>query len=801
MAQGNASPGMVGYVVPGSVAIASILGPTTLTGVAPGTLNNVLKSDGTNWISGTSPFTGTVTSVSGTASRITSTGGTTPVIDIDAAYVGQTSLTTLGTITTGTWTGTKITVPNGGTGVGTFTSNGVLYGNSTGNVLVTAQGASNTVLLGNGGVPSFGSVPNAALSNSSVTLSNGTNISISGSPLSLGGTATVNVSGPITPTSYTSNGVLYGNSTSALQVTSAGNLGQTFVGAGTGGVPSFQNNLPILGPNPWCDVVAYGADPTGVADSRAAIVAAIAAIPVGGIVWFPTGTYKVSSTITITTPHVRFCGQSRTDSVINYTGGVATDCFVCNQWYQGFENLTFTCAANTKTAGYAINMADTYDYNYVWRCDFTNHWGGVLMAGHLCYIDDVQFRTFSNAAANGNWILLTASHDRWISKVVGDNGTNLAGFAGVRVVQTASLLMRDCSLIHGTNAMSIEPTVGLTVPSIEVINTFFDTSTNGLSVTGAGTPARSKFTNCWFCSHTADGVIFNNANTQGFTFVNCDFYGNGANGINAAAVSEWGVFDSRIAGNTTTGIRTTASASNSFIIQGNTIGPSGVFGANGLGINIQAGTYGPYKIRDNVGLSGNTTPGITDSGSVTGFNQKEVADNLGALLTDGIAATTAASAAINTTQTIVAGGLNIAPIPANSLQVGSTIRATLQGTCTASVANASTFRVLLGTAGTTADAVMGSAAVTSAATGTTIGFKVEIVFTVRTIGAAGSIAGSAQISNTGITGISTNNSNVIPLTIVTAPNTTVANYLSISYVSAAATTTCTFQNGIIEIIK
>jgi len=51
---------------------------------------------------------GTVTSVSGTLNRITSTGGTTPVIDIDAGYVGQTSITTLGTVTTGTWNATPI---------------------------------------------------------------------------------------------------------------------------------------------------------------------------------------------------------------------------------------------------------------------------------------------------------------------------------------------------------------------------------------------------------------------------------------------------------------------------------------------------------------------------------------------------------------------------------------------------------------------------------------------------------------------------------------------------------------------
>lgn len=53
-------------------------------------------------------FANAVVSVSGTTDRITSTGGTTPVIDIAATYVGQTSLTTLGTITTGTWNANSI---------------------------------------------------------------------------------------------------------------------------------------------------------------------------------------------------------------------------------------------------------------------------------------------------------------------------------------------------------------------------------------------------------------------------------------------------------------------------------------------------------------------------------------------------------------------------------------------------------------------------------------------------------------------------------------------------------------------
>lgn len=76
---------------------------------------------------------GGVTSVSGTANRITSTGGTTPVIDIAANYVGQSSITTLGTITTGIWNGTAIDVTHGGTGTTTqFTQGSVVFAGASG---------------------------------------------------------------------------------------------------------------------------------------------------------------------------------------------------------------------------------------------------------------------------------------------------------------------------------------------------------------------------------------------------------------------------------------------------------------------------------------------------------------------------------------------------------------------------------------------------------------------------------------------------------------------------------------------
>jgi hypothetical protein len=51
--------------------------------------------------------------VAGTTNRISVAADS---IDISSAYVGQSTITTLGTVTTGTWNGTAIAVANGGTG-------------------------------------------------------------------------------------------------------------------------------------------------------------------------------------------------------------------------------------------------------------------------------------------------------------------------------------------------------------------------------------------------------------------------------------------------------------------------------------------------------------------------------------------------------------------------------------------------------------------------------------------------------------------------------------------------------------
>lgn len=123
-----------------------------------------------------------VLSVTGTANRITSTGGQNPQIDIAATYVGQTSLTTLGTITTGVWNGTAIGPTFGGTGQTTYATGDILYASAANTLSKLAATTNGFVLTLAAGIPSW------------VAASGGTVTSVSGTAnriTSTGGTTPV----------------------------------------------------------------------------------------------------------------------------------------------------------------------------------------------------------------------------------------------------------------------------------------------------------------------------------------------------------------------------------------------------------------------------------------------------------------------------------------------------------------------------------------------------------------------------------------------------------------------------------
>lgn len=95
-----------------------------------------------------------VTAVSGTANRIAVSGALTPSIDIAATYVGQTSITTLGTIATGVWNGTAIGATKGGTGQASWNAGDIVYAPSNNNLGgLSISGSVNRLLQSSGTAP------------------------------------------------------------------------------------------------------------------------------------------------------------------------------------------------------------------------------------------------------------------------------------------------------------------------------------------------------------------------------------------------------------------------------------------------------------------------------------------------------------------------------------------------------------------------------------------------------------------------------------------------------------------------
>ena len=79
-------------------------------------------------------------------------------IQISASYVGQNTITTLGTIVTGTWNGTAIGNIYGGTGQTTYTTGDMLYASGSNTLAKLALGSSGKLLQSNGSNIVYGDV-------------------------------------------------------------------------------------------------------------------------------------------------------------------------------------------------------------------------------------------------------------------------------------------------------------------------------------------------------------------------------------------------------------------------------------------------------------------------------------------------------------------------------------------------------------------------------------------------------------------------------------------------------------------
>ena len=186
------------------------------------------------------------TAAVGTSLRYAREDHVHPTDSSRAPAAGSSSITTLGTITSGTWNGSTLTVPYGGTGLTTGAVGSIPYFATTSTMATTAAGTSGQVLTLNGsGIPTWaaaatGSVTGTGTVNylskfssstgiaSSIVYDNGASVGIGTSSPSALLTVGNQLTGAAASNTFTTNaGALGGTAGSGLNLGSLGGLAGT----------------------------------------------------------------------------------------------------------------------------------------------------------------------------------------------------------------------------------------------------------------------------------------------------------------------------------------------------------------------------------------------------------------------------------------------------------------------------------------------------------------------------------------------------------------------------------------------
>jgi hypothetical protein len=186
-----------------NIELGSVATPTDVTADGGGITLKGATDKTINWVDSTDAWTFSehINIASGKEFRIAGT----KVLDATSlgSAVVTSSLTSVGTIATGTWSASTIAVDKGGTGQTSYTNGQLLIGNTTGNTLSKATltaGSNITITNGAGSIEIAGTAGTVT----SVDVSGGTGLTATGGPVTSSGTISVSLDDTaVTAGSYT----------------------------------------------------------------------------------------------------------------------------------------------------------------------------------------------------------------------------------------------------------------------------------------------------------------------------------------------------------------------------------------------------------------------------------------------------------------------------------------------------------------------------------------------------------------------------------------------------------------------
>lgn len=219
-----------------------------------------------------------------------------------------------------------------------------------------------------------------------------------------------------------------------------------------GATPAGAVNLPINEKlQQFINVMDFGADPTGVANSTTAIqnainyaVAANNGLP--NTVYLPAGTFKITANLNITNA-VWIRGQSQQTTTINIVSATASTVFSVYTGLGntvqilggGISNLVLECNSNCK--GIQLRALTPYPitrmvFENVWIKNATQGIDVLGDSGNVCYFNTFRNINIANNASSLNGFLINGAAYNLIEQVEstgvsnGGNGFNITQIGG-----------------------------------------------------------------------------------------------------------------------------------------------------------------------------------------------------------------------------------------------------------------------------------------------------------------------------------------------------------------------------------
>jgi hypothetical protein len=300
--------------------------------------------------------------------------------------------------------------------------------------------------------------------------------------------------------------------------------------------------------NGFINLLSYGADRTGVADSTTAFTNAIAALNAlgGGTVFVPAGTYKITNTITISTDHINIVGAGIEATKIVPVFASARNAFtVGTADYVRFSDLTIrgdTDGLGRVSTG--IQLGNCYrptleriniEYcvkNIYLATGTDNHYHAYL----------VNVRT--NFGGTGLQIGESGTTTQpWQNVIMQNCSFGAATVQGVLIYAVGGLQWNEGEIIFGAESMRVVPGNGQDVKGMMFTNVFFDTPTVSSITFNVGSAAATgkivdvMFTGCSINNSqgthgmSIEGATSGTRRVEGIKFIGCSFVINARQGL------------------------------------------------------------------------------------------------------------------------------------------------------------------------------------------------------------------------------------------------------------------------------